>query len=98
MKEKKKRKEALFVKPCYTYHHKFDVVLKSEPVPGSPGGGLLPLHPSVSDSGLRWGLRRCNFNELPGDALGGDVDGGLEIMPCDPLHCTVWFSKQLCHA
>ena len=41
-KKKKKRKEALFVKLSYTYHHKFEVDLKSEPVPGSPGGGVLP--------------------------------------------------------
>ena len=44
-------------------------------------GGLLPPTPRVSDSGLRWGLRRCNSHELPGDAPGGDVDGGLEIVP-----------------
>ena len=89
LKKKKKRypknvgekKKALFVKLSYTYHHKFEVILKSEPVPGSPGGGVLPPTPRVSDSGLRWGLRRRNSNELPEDALGGEVDSGLEITP-----------------
>ena len=75
------KKKALFVKLSYTYHHKFEVILKSEPVPGSPGGGVLPPTPRVSDSGLRWGLRRRNSNELPEDALGGEVDSGLEITP-----------------
>lgn len=38
------------------------------------------------------GLKICISNKLPGD---GPV-AGLGIMPWEPLHYTIWFSKQLC--